>query len=76
VLDLSVRTEPVPSSELTKISPRIAEAYAKRTGKTLSRDVNFLRKNDLIVRRGKGYAPNRELILAFLPQRAIIDSDD
>ncbi len=73
VLDLSVMPDPVLFSELTKISPRIAEAYAKRTTKTLSRDVNFLRSNDLILKKGKGYVPNRELILSFLPSRAIVD---
>jgi Fic family protein len=70
VLDLSQHEESVPLSALPEISPRIALAYATKTPRTLMRDVNALRKANLIVKDDKGYRARREIILAFLPQRA------
>ena len=70
VLDLSNMSEPVPLGEVPRISPRMAEAYAKRTQKTLVRDLNALVQARLIAETPKGYRALRELILAFLPPRA------
>ena len=71
VLDLSRQEQPVPLTNLAQISPRVAAAYARRTRKTLSRDLNALLKMDLIVKEETGYRARRELILAFLPIRAL-----
>ena len=70
VLDLSHTSEPIPLSKLPEISPRMAKAYAKKTSRTLVRDVNNLIEKGLIRKERKGYLPNRELILAFLPVKA------
>lgn len=70
VLDLSQMPEPVPMAKLSEISPRLAKAYAVKTGKTLSRDVNTLVKMGLIAATPKGYEAQRQLILSFLPPRA------
>lgn len=75
VLDLSLQKEPVRMSALPEISPRLAKAYARKTRKTLVRDVNALRKANLIVRDRKGYRAHREIILAFLPPRAVQDTE-
>ncbi|MBN2337188.1 MAG: Fic family protein [Acidobacteria bacterium] len=70
VLDLSRRQEPVPMAKLPEISPRLARAYALRTAKTLSRDVNALVRMGLLALTPKGYVAQRQSILAFLPPRA------
>ncbi len=71
VLDLSLQKKPVRISDLPEISPRLAKAYARKTRKTLVRDVNALRKANLVVGDRKGYRARREVILAFLPPRAV-----
>jgi Fic family protein len=67
VLDLSFRAEPVPLHKISEISPRIAAAYAGKTSKTASRDLNELIKMGLVRRTSRGFAAEREIIQAFLP---------
>lgn len=69
VLDLTAMPGPVPRSQLQEISARAARAYADRTGKTLTRDVNWLEAQGLVVATPTGYQANRERMLAFLPWR-------
>ena len=68
-LDLSLEVDPVPLSKMRAISPRVAEAYATKTQRTLIRDVDALVADSLLKKEGKGYVANRTLILAFLPAR-------
>jgi hypothetical protein len=69
VLDMPV--EPVSRNETRRISPRMAEAYANKTGKTISRDLNALRRMGLIRDLGsRRYQANRVIIRAFLPPQA------
>lgn len=70
VLDLSQLPDPVPFSKLPEVSPRVAAAYARKTSKTLSRDVNALQKMELLVREKGGFRARKEIILAFLPPKA------
>jgi len=70
VLDLAHSAEPVHRSRLAEISPRVTRAYAKKTPKTLTRDINVLRTRNLITFREGGFVANTDLILAFLPDRA------
>ncbi len=70
VLDLSQRVKPVPKAEIPDISARLAHAYARSTDKTLIRDLNAMCEAGLIVKTPDGYRAHKELILAFLPQRA------
>jgi Fic family protein len=67
VLDLSLATDAVPLQKLPEISPRLAAAYARKTLKTLTRDVNELVRANLIEKSERGYRARRETILAFLP---------
>jgi len=69
VLDLSTRAEPVPMSELPNISFRVAQAYVRKSERTLARDIAALEEEGLVVKVGKGYTANKSLILAFLPAR-------
>lgn len=72
LLDLSLKTTPVPISELRVLSGRVAEAYAKKTPKTLQRDIDALEEQGLVVKMGNGYLANRGRILAFLPARRAV----
>ena len=68
VLDLSHQAEPVLRGKLTLVSPEVAQLYAGRTSKTVTRDINVLRRLDLIeyVPR-KGFRAKKSRIIAFLP---------
>lgn len=71
ILDLSKQKDPVPLANLTQVSARIAAMYARKTGKTLSRDLSTLIRMKLLHKDEHGkYSARRELILAFLPPRA------
>ncbi len=69
-LDLSFQTdEPIRISKIPEVSTRMATAYAKKTKRTLARDVNKLIDMGLMERTKDGIRAKRELILAFLPAR-------
>ncbi len=59
--------EPVPRAAMRWLTPRLAQAYDGKTEKTLSRDLNELRKLELLDREGRGYMPNESVLLAFQP---------
>ena len=66
VIDLTESAEPVPIAELRHISPRIAEAYAGKTDRTIRRDVNALAEMGLLKRSDEGVGIRRERMSAFL----------
>jgi Fic family protein len=59
----------VPVSKLGLLTPEIARRYAKKTVKTLSRDVNELEKMDLVLRRGREIQANLAILSRFQPER-------
>ncbi|MEW5987439.1 MAG: Fic family protein [Chloroflexota bacterium] len=67
VLDLSEQREPVLLTKIRYLTPRIAEAYANKTDKTVQRDVQALEEMGLVRRTTSGIQANRELVLAFRP---------
>ena len=67
LLGLSEQPEPPPKTELRRLSPKLAEMYARKTPKTLSRDINELEKKGLITIEGDKVRANKDAILAFLP---------
>lgn len=74
VFELSRQTEPTLRSNLMKLTPGIAVAYARKTPKTLTRDLNLLRKLGLIRPvSGQRLTANKELMQGFLP-RAVAGS--
>ena len=75
LLALSESDDPVPTNRLRRLTPELAEMYAKKTAKTLTRDINHLVEMELAVRDEKGVRARREIILAFLP-RMIKDKRD
>ncbi|MDQ7026907.1 MAG: Fic family protein [Anaerolineae bacterium] len=60
--------------EIRYISPRIAEAYADKTDKTVQNDISKLEKLGLVVKTIDGIQPNIGIMLAFLPQKRINQS--
>lgn len=78
VLDLP-KNDAVPVNSIRHVSPRIAEEYAGKGQKTVSRDLNELAAMGLIRRVGKGgrlVVANRATIRAFLPVRAARTRND
>ncbi len=69
-LDLSLSSKPVSRDQLTGLTPRLAQAYASKTEKTLARDLSALIEMKLVEKSEAGYSARREMILAFLPRRA------
>jgi len=69
VLDISRNEQGVTLEEIQSLTPRLAQWYARKTTKTLVRDLNAVIKMDLVQKKGKTYRAKRELILAFLPLR-------
>ena len=65
-LDLARQREPVLISQIRYITPRMAEAYANRSDRTIERDVSFLEEMRLVIRTAKGVYANQGLMLAFL----------
>jgi Fic family protein len=69
-LDLSFATdESISISKIPEISARMAAAYARKTRKTIVRDVNTLMDMGLVERTKEGVRAKREVILSFLPAR-------
>lgn len=72
VIDISEQGKPVSLKEMRRISPRIAELYAKKTVRAITRDINHLVDIEhLLVRKNGGYEPNWDRVLAFLPERRL-----
>lgn len=59
-----------PRAELRRLSPELAEAYAGKTERTLTRDLNALERMDLISRTSEGWIPRSDSVLAFMPPQA------
>jgi hypothetical protein len=70
VLDLShARDVVIPINQIPEISVTLAKLYAKKTIRTMQRDVSALERMGLLERRPDGVRAKREKILAFLPPR-------
>lgn len=68
VLALSASSEPVPRSQIRRLTAELAEMYAGKEEKTLTRDLNAIVKTKLVEKVGSSYRACRETILAFLPR--------
>ena len=75
VLALTNQPEPVPRAALRHANAAVAELYAGKTDKTLTRDINWLVKEDLIERQPAGYRTRIDRMRSFRPPRAQGASD-
>jgi Fic family protein len=67
VLALSARNEAVRRADLRYLTPELAEAYAGKQAKTVTRDINVLLDLDLIERTVGGFRARTELMYSFMP---------
>ena len=67
------RERAMPKNELPRLTTELAEMYATRGPRTLSRDLNRLRDAGLVRRRGYRWVDNHSRMRAFLPP--IADGD-
>lgn len=67
VLAMSARENFIKPAEVRELSPSIAAQYATKTPKTVTRDLNRLRKLGLVESSKGGYRANVQLMVAFLP---------
>ena len=67
VLDIGQRRQPVPRNKLAEVSPRVLRHYARFSEKTLTRDVEQLASQGLILLVGGGYVANRQSVMAYMP---------
>ena len=70
VLALTSQPQPIPRTALRHAGPAVAELYAGKTDKTLTRDINWLVKEDLIERQPDGYRARIGRMRSFRPPRA------
>ncbi len=70
VLALTAEADPVPRARLRRLNPVLAELYADKTDKTVTRDLNWLIEQRLIAKRPQGYRARVERMLSFRPPRA------
>ena len=70
VLALTNQTQPIPRTALRHAGAAVAELYAGKTDKTLTRDINWLVKEDLVERQPGGYRARIDRMRAFRPPRA------
>jgi DNA-binding HxlR family transcriptional regulator len=70
VLDLfRAGNEAVPFNQIRHITPRIAEAYAGMTDRTILRDLEKLEQQQLIKRTTHGYSANIDVLLSLMPRQ-------
>jgi CRP-like cAMP-binding protein len=69
VLDLSTKGSVIPFDQIKTLSTRTAEAYAGKTRKTVTRDLNELERLNLVEWGKDGIKARIEQILAFLPAK-------
>lgn len=70
ILDISDKMpESIDFKEIRHVSPRIAELYANKTNKTITRDITELIDMDLLKKEEGKYKANMQKLLAFLPLR-------
>jgi Fic family protein len=59
--------DPIPRGELRHLSPQLAELYAGKTDRMLTRDLDELLSRNLIVRTEAGYVPASHQVYSFMP---------
>ena len=67
VLAMAAREGFIKASGIKQLDAKIAAQYANRTPKTVSRDLNRLKKLGLVEVTAEGYRANTQIMRAFLP---------
>lgn len=69
LLALSDHGDWIERSQLRRLNVEIVEEYSSKTGKTLTRDLNRLVSEGLVIKAGNRVKANKSMILAFLPKQ-------
>jgi Fic family protein len=75
-LFLGTQADRVKPYDIPTLSPKLAELYHGKTGRTIRRDVSMLLDMKLIVWEKAQVRANRGLVLAFLPEQGAAISPD
>ncbi len=67
VLAMAEKGGPIKPAEIKLLNPKLAAEYATKTPKTITRDLNRLKKMELVVAGPEGYQANIQVMHAFLP---------
>lgn len=67
VLSMSREEIPIRRAQVATFSPEVAEAYSGKGAKTVTRDLNELRRLGLLRIEGGGYVAAKDQMRAFLP---------
>jgi hypothetical protein len=70
-LELGHFDEAISVSKILELTPRLARLYAKKSMRSLLRDLAELEKMRLITRQSGSVRAAKEIILAFLPKRKV-----
>lgn len=65
VLAVSKADQPVPRSDIPTLTPALARAYADKTSKTVTRDLNAIREMNLLRREPTGFVPASKQIVGL-----------
>jgi Fic family protein len=65
----ALHPKPATGPEMSMLTPQLARAYAQKTPKTLTRDINAIRELGLIERVAGGYRARKDIIRGFQPER-------
>jgi Fic family protein len=65
----ALHPQPATGPAMSMLTPQLARAYAQKTPKTLTRDINAIRKLGLIERVAGGYRARKDIIRGFQPER-------
>ncbi len=67
ILDLTVHRfdEAVTKDAVREVTPALYLAYAERNKRMIQRDLNALVDMELLIRDGRGYKPNADILMAF-----------
>ena len=68
LMAISWQPKPVPINEITELTTGLAAAYAKKTRRTLARDISHLERNGWVELSGDGVRARTEILRAFVPE--------
>jgi Fic family protein len=74
LLELGSLGEEIHVTKILELTPRLARAYARKTSRTLFRDMAELEEMHLIRREAGKVRAAKDIILAFLPKRKALHS--
>ena len=76
VFDLTASNKAVSPQDIASLTPRLAKAYATKTEKTVTRDLNRVVEMALVKKTARGYLADWKQMEAFVPRRAHLEGEE